>query len=124
NPPFYSEAYKSNHTQRALARSADALPFRHLIESVAKLLSPDGTFAVIIPHSEAKEFLVLASKEHLYAYRICRVKGSTSSAVKRSLIQFSFKETSLDPKSLIIETARHQYTDEYIQLTEDFYLKM
>jgi tRNA1Val (adenine37-N6)-methyltransferase len=25
---------------------------------------------------------------------------------------------------LVIETARHQYTPEYIELTKDFYLKM
>jgi tRNA1Val (adenine37-N6)-methyltransferase len=25
---------------------------------------------------------------------------------------------------LVIETARHQYTSEYIELTKDFYLKM
>jgi hypothetical protein len=25
---------------------------------------------------------------------------------------------------LVIETARHQYTEEYIELTKEFYLKM
>ncbi|MES2852077.1 MAG: tRNA (adenine-N(6)-)-methyltransferase, partial [Bacteroidota bacterium] len=30
----------------------------------------------------------------------------------------------ITPGELIIETSRHQYTPEYIELTKDFYLKM
>ncbi|HUH29061.1 tRNA1(Val) (adenine(37)-N6)-methyltransferase [Gelidibacter sp.] len=124
NPPFYLNTYKSDNEQRDLARFMDAMPFRQLIESASKLLSPQGTFAVVIPFSEEKEFIVLASKEHLFPNRILRVKGSLQSEIKRSLLQFSFQETKVNPKELIIETSRHQYTDDYISLTKDFYLKM
>ncbi len=124
NPPFHSDTYKSDNEQRAMARFVDAMPFRHLIESVAKLLSEKGTFSVVIPFSEEKDFIVLASKENLFPKRILRVKGTPKSDIKRSLIEFSFQETTVDPKELIIETARHQYTDDYIKLTQDFYLKM
>ncbi|RXJ52137.1 tRNA1(Val) (adenine(37)-N6)-methyltransferase [Gelidibacter gilvus] len=124
NPPFYLNTYKSDNEQRDLARFMDAMPFRQLIEGVSKLLSPQGTFSVVIPFSEEKEFIVLASKEHLFPNRILRVKGSPPSEIKRSLLQFSFQETIVNPKELIIETSRHQYTDDYIALTKDFYLKM
>lgn len=124
NPPFYTDTYKSDNQQRDLARFVDAMPFRHLIESASKLLSKQGTFTVIIPFSEEKEFIVLASKEHLYPNRILRVKGAPQSEIKRSLIEFSFQETRVSPKELIIETTRHNYTDDYIALTKDFYLKM
>ena len=49
NPPFYLNTYKSNNEQRDLARFVDAMPFRQLIESVSKLLSPHGSFSVVIP---------------------------------------------------------------------------
>lgn len=124
NPPFYTDTYKSDNEQRDMARFADAMPFRQLIESVSKLLSERGLFSVIIPFSEEKDFIVLASKEHLYPQRILRVKGTPDSEIKRSLIEFSFEESTVHPKELIIETARHQYTEDYITLTEDFYLKM
>ncbi|MEO5787771.1 MAG: tRNA1(Val) (adenine(37)-N6)-methyltransferase [Gelidibacter sp.] len=124
NPPFYIDTYKSNSKQRDLARFTDAMPFRQLIESVSKLLSENGRFSVIVPISEEKEIIVLASKEHLFPNRILRVKGAPHTEIKRSLIEFSFQETSIIPKELIIETARHQYTDDYIELTKDFYLKM
>ena len=45
NPPFYSEDYKSQKTQRDLARFQDAMPFEHLLESVSKLLSENGIFS-------------------------------------------------------------------------------
>ncbi|MEZ4801169.1 MAG: methyltransferase [Gelidibacter sp.] len=124
NPPFYSDTYKSENKQRDLARYVDAMPFRHLIESVSKLLSKDGLFSVIIPFSEEKGFIVLASKEHLFPNRILRVKGSPSSEFKRSLIEFSFTETGAQIEELTIEMSRHLYTEDYIKLTKDFYLKM
>ncbi|TDU43123.1 tRNA1Val (adenine37-N6)-methyltransferase [Gelidibacter sediminis] len=124
NPPFYTDTYKSDNEQRDMARFADAMPFRQLIESVSKLLSEKGLFSVIIPFSEEKDFIVLASKEHLYPQRILRVKGTPDSEIKRSLIEFSFDETVVQPQELIIETSRHQYTAHYIALTKDFYLKM
>ena len=39
NPPFYSENYKTDNTQRDLARFTDALPFEHLLYGTAKLLA-------------------------------------------------------------------------------------
>lgn len=124
NPPFYSESYKSDNEQRDLARFADAMPFRHLIESVSKLLSKNGVFSLILPFSEEKDFIVLATKEHLFPKRLLRVKGSPSSDIKRSLMEFTFQENDVEIEELIIETSRHQYTDDYIHLTKDFYLKM
>ncbi|MEZ4793419.1 MAG: methyltransferase [Gelidibacter sp.] len=124
NPPFYSSTYKSDNEQRDLARFTDAMPFRHLIESVSKLLSKNGRFSVVIPLSEEKDFIVLASKEYLFPNRILRVKGSPTSDIKRSLIEFSFEETTAKLEELTIETSRHQYTEDYIKLTKDFYLKM
>lgn len=125
NPPFYAEDYKSNSEQRDLARFQDAMPFEELIEAAALLLSENGIFSVIIPHKEEENFLALANEFELYPIKITRVKGTPTSEIKRSLLAFSRNETpdfSID--ELIIETARHQYTAEYIELTKDFYLKM
>lgn len=124
NPPFYSDTFKTDNSQRDLARFVDAMPFRELIESVAKLLSENGTFSVILPISEEKDFIVLASKEYLYPNHITRVKGTPESEIKRSMLQFSRKESEIAPEELVIETSRHVYTDAYINLTQEFYLKM
>ncbi|NRD21880.1 methyltransferase [Winogradskyella litoriviva] len=124
NPPFYSEDYKTENESRDLARFNDAMPFEHLVFAVANLLSSNGIFSIIIPNKEEEKFIDLASKYKLFSNRILRVKGNPKSEIKRSLIEFSFTKNETHTSELIIETARHQYTDDYIQLTKDFYLKM
>ncbi|WP_299225522.1 methyltransferase [uncultured Psychroserpens sp.] len=124
NPPFYPESYKTKNNQRDLARFQDAMPFQQLLESVASLLSEYGLFSVVIPISEEEKIKGIASKLSLYPKRITHVRGKISSEIKRSLIEFSFIKTNTKISELIIETARHQYTEDYINLTKDFYLKM
>ncbi|MDP3681731.1 MAG: methyltransferase [Flavobacterium sp.] len=125
NPPFYTDDYKSENEQRDLARFADAMPFEDLIEAAALLLSENGVFSVIIPFKEEENFLALAAAYELYPLKITRVKGTPTTEIKRSLLAFSRNENAIiTPGELIIETSRHQYTTEYIELTKDFYLKM
>lgn len=124
NPPFYSEDFKTEDTQRDMARFSDAMPFDHLIDSVSKLLIEDGTFCTIIPFKEETHFIDLASKVGLHANTICRVRGNAKTELKRSLIEMSFRESAIKTSELIIEQARHEYTEDYKNLTKDFYLKM
>ncbi|MFV8368585.1 tRNA1(Val) (adenine(37)-N6)-methyltransferase [Flavobacterium sp. LB2R40] len=125
NPPFYTDDYKSENEHRDLARFADAMPFEDLIEAAALLLSENGIFSVIIPFKEEENFLAIAAAFELYPLKITRVKGTPATEIKRSLLAFSRNEnTSITIDELIIETSRHQYTPEYIEMTKDFYLKM
>lgn len=124
NPPFYSADYSSGDAKRDRARFAEALPFEELLEGVSLLLSKSGKFSVVIPHAEEEKFLSLAAGFKLFPQRITRVKGTPDSPVKRSLLELSFLESRPLEDELIIETDRHQYTPEYIELVKDFYLKM
>lgn len=125
NPPFYTENYKTSDEQRDLARFEDALPFEHLLIGSVKLLSEHGKLAMIIPFKEEEELLAMADQVGLYPERITRVKGNPEKEIKRSLLLLSkIKSTEIISNTLVIETARHQYTQEYIDLTKDFYLNM
>ena len=125
NPPFYAEDYKTNNDQRDLARFQDALPFEDLIEAADLLLSENGILAVIIPFKEEDRFLAIAKEFELYPTRITRVKGTSTAEIKRSLLALSRNKTTLfSIDELTIEIGRHEYTQEYIALTQDFYLKM
>lgn len=124
NPPYYSEDYKTDNKSRDLARFQDAMPFEHLIEGTSQLLSENGLFSVVIPFKEEDLFISLAAKYNLLPKRILHVRGNPTSELKRSLIEFSFGESNIATEELIIETERHQYTQDYINLTKDFYWKM
>lgn len=124
NPPFYSEDYTSGNSTRDMARFTQALPFEHLLESVSVLLSENGTFSTVIPKKEEKRFIQLALAKKLFLNRICRVRGTETSEEKRSLLEFSFSETTIEIENLTIEISRHNYTEAYKNLVRDFYLKM
>ena len=124
NPPFYTDDYKSDNLERNKARFTKSLSFEELIDSVNKLLAKDGVFSVIIPFKEEKNFIKLAKEYKLYPNRICNIKGNSTSKIKRSLIEFTFKKREIKKSLLTIETSRHHYTKEYTSLVKDFYLKM
>lgn len=125
NPPFYNEDYKTENSQRDLARFQDAMPFEDLIEAADLLLSENGIFSVIIPYKEEERFINLCSYVELFPVKITRIKGSLATPVVRSLLAFKRYELPvMTTDELVIETSRHVYTREYIDLTKDFYLKM
>ena len=124
NPPFYTEDYKPENKQRDLARFEDALPFEELVEAADLLLSEKGIFAVIVPYKEQENFITICNDFDLFPFKITNVKGTSTSETKRSLMAFYRIKTELQIDELIIETSRHNYTSDYIELTKDFYLKM
>lgn len=124
NPPFYNDNFESKNQARNIARFTSSLSFNNLLISVSELLDNNGFFSTIIPFKEELGFIELASRVDLFPSRICRVKGSPNSNIKRSLLEFSFRESVIEFSELTIEIERHQYTDDYIKLVQDFYLKM
>lgn len=124
NPPFYTDNVKNNNRARNKARSTSFLSFVELISGVSKILSNQGEFTTIIPFKEEAKFIEISKQNNLFLNKICRVKGNNNSDIKRSLLTFSFYKKKIDENNLIIETSRHLYTDEYINLTKNFYIKM
>lgn len=124
NPPFYPEDYKTLNKQRNLARFQEALPFEHLLHGASHLLAKKGVFCVVIPYVKEAHFILLAASVKLFPNKILHIKGTPVSEIKRSCIEFSFNESQTIINELVIEIERHIYTEDYIALTKDFYLKM
>lgn len=147
NPPYFpytlndeskgllrqrSQRDGASQKAREQARLDDTMPFELLVGAVAKLLSAQGTFNVIIPFDREDDFTLLCSRAQLFPTRITRVQGSPTATVKRSLMEFRFfdseerfresENTSIT--NLMIEESRHTYTQDYRTLVKDFYLKM
>ncbi len=124
NPPFFSESVTSGNSSRDHARQNSALPFEQLFEGLERILAKNGIFSLIIPISEERKVLELASQMGLFPFEILRIKGKPNVPFKRCILQFSYTETPVSEKELIIELERHQFTQEYIKLTKDFHLKL
>ena len=88
-------------------------------------MSNKGKIALILPYEFMEEAIEIANKESLNLQRITEVKSLPHKLPKRVLLEFTNK-TILDTikHSLIIEIARHQYSNEFILLLRDFYLTL
>jgi len=125
NPPFFEVSENLSTKGRSTARSQTDLNFENLVLGVNQLLHQEGTFSVIVPYVASEGFMKIAAKFDLYPNQILNVRGHSSSPLKRSLINFRRnKEETIIQNELIIELERHRYTQDYIDLVKDFYLKM
>jgi len=122
NPPFFPQ--NKSKQSRDIARHTNTLSFEELIGNAAELLAEKGIFSVVIPKNSEEYFCKIAAVHNLYCNRVCYIKGNETSQVKRVMMEFSFIKTAVLTEHLTIETSRHNYTDKYIQLCKDFYLKM
>ncbi len=124
NPPYFIESQKAPNKARTAARHTDTLPHTTLAKRVSELLADDGIFSVILPYIESNMFIVEAVNYGLYCVKRMDVRGVATKGVKRVMLQFSKEKGALTSDELIIENSvRGSYTQKYIDLTKDFYLK-
>lgn len=124
NPPFFQNSLASPNYARTTARHTSSLSYADLVVGVSKLLAEDGLFSVILPVVESGIFIQLAVEQGFILSRRTLVCPTVGSEPKRVLMEFSRTICELiEDKFAIESTTRHNYTDQYIGLTQDFYLK-
>lgn len=129
NPPFFRDSLKNPDLQRAKARHNDSLPYNILInQTIDNLLKDNGILCIIIPYSEEKAILQIAT-EHQVTH-ICHIRTYPGKDFKRSIIAISHKDLkhltdssfNIQYSELTLETIDHQRSEEYINLTKEYYL--
>ena len=123
NPPYFVASSKSPEEARTLARHAEMLPYNELLEGVLKLLDSSGKFCVVFPSKEGELFRDLAQEKKLFLTKLTRVHTRTDKSEKRLLMQFELKRKTFSENHITIEQDNdHNYTEEYQQLTKEYYL--
>lgn len=124
NPPYFVNSLGCSAQSRNTARHNDSLTYEKLFEGVAGLLENKGIFTIVIPTDMTDKVKLIAAMQNLYAFRQLYIMTKPGGDSKRTLICFSFAEQECIVEDLLIEISRHQYSQEYIALTRDFYLRM
>ena len=122
NPPFFENAYKAQELARTVARHSDSLPQVDILQ-VAQLLSQDGRLAVIYPPETANIFQEKAEAFGFFCNRKLCVKTTLVSQTKRILMELSKTKSQYQKNTITLQADIHVYTDEFIALIKDFYLK-
>ena len=124
NPPYFIDSLKCPDDQRNTARHTDTLDAKRLLNSVSRLLSDDGHFSIILPAEQTDMLIQTACEQELYPSRQTTIITRPGLPPKRVLIEFQKTKKAFQTDELVIELERHVYSEGYIALTKEFYLKM
>ncbi len=124
NPPFFTDSLKCPDARRSVARHADTLPYSDLFGSVARLLTEDGVFSVVIPTEAEKNFCAEASIYGMLEIKRCVVKTVPRKSPKRMLLSFARRRVGeCVPENVCLFDDDGNKSEWYRSLTEDFYIK-
>jgi len=124
NPPFFTNSLKAPDKARNLARHNDSLSVKDLLEYTSELLAEKGKAAFIVPADAYEKWKNEAAKHHLFPKHLTWVKSSPTRVPHRAMVLFSRKKQNAIPEDEIcIYASEKIHSQEYLEITRDFYLK-
>jgi tRNA1Val (adenine37-N6)-methyltransferase len=124
NPPYFADSLKSPDPRRTAARHNDSLTSDEILKGAVRLMKEDGKLQLIMPYAEGNIFIAEAQGYGLYCNNVIKIKPLPSAEIRRLILTFSRQRLKTSEKFLTIEHGkRHEFTEEYINLTKEFYLK-
>ena len=124
NPPYFNNSQRPPNEQRHQARHTITLSYEELIGATLRLLQDDGKLNVILPYTEGLQFIELAMQSDLYCTRQHSFRTRAEKPIERWLLEFSKCEGTNETGEILLYKSGEEWSDEYVRLTEDFYLKL
>jgi tRNA1Val (adenine37-N6)-methyltransferase len=124
NPPYYRNAKNMGieNERRALARHDKDLPFEDLCIEAYNLMKEEALFWLILPQKEGLEFIQIAKQYNLHLHQLIHVKPKPEKEVNRLILAFGKSNKTYLESTFTIYQSNGIATDEYVELTKDFYL--
>lgn len=124
NPPYFTDSLKSPDPRKSSSRHNDSLNPDEILDGVSRLMEDDGRLQLIMPYVGGNIFIAEAQKYGFYCNNILKIKPLPTAEIRRLILTFSRLRLKTTERFLTIENGRrHEFTEEYIYLTKDFYLK-
>jgi tRNA1Val (adenine37-N6)-methyltransferase len=123
NPPYFINSLKSPDDRKSVARHNDSLTSRDILEGALRLMNESGKLQLILPYVEGNIFIAEAAGYGLYCNNVIKIRPLPSSDIRRLILTFSRTRKEPVEKFLTIEHGRHEFTEEYKNLTKEFYLR-
>jgi tRNA1Val (adenine37-N6)-methyltransferase len=130
NPPYFVQNSKTNQqnslntqSQRVQARQVASLEHLELLKYVNTHLTEKGLFYCILPVQVSTAFIEQAAKQNLFLAHQMQVKSTKDGKMTRQLMKFSRYSTQTQYDELVIYSAPKQYSANYIELCQAYYLQ-
>ncbi len=124
NPPYFEHGQILPDAARQLARLTGELDHATLLESAARLLTPFGKLALVLPVGQGEEVVSLAIGKGWYLQRRCLVETKRGKIPNLVLLLLSRKPAETEEEQLCLREADNRYSPEFIALADAFYLRM
>jgi tRNA1Val (adenine37-N6)-methyltransferase len=124
NPPYFIDSLKNPDPVKSHTRHNGTLSHPDILEAANRLLDENGILKLILPFDEGNIFIAEATGYGFFCNNIIKIRPTPSSEIRRLILGFGRKKGKPAEHFLIIEKGkRHDFTDDYVSLTKDFYLK-
>lgn len=121
NPPYFEENVFPEELKRRTARHDETLSLKILIEKGKRLLHPEGKIALVYPFSKLNDVVAEASFAHLNIVEQLDIVTVERKKPTLTLCMLG-NSAPMNSEVLTLRNKNGNFTDEYLQLTNDFYL--
>ena len=124
NPPYFQNGMMAHDNARRLARHNNSLPLADLFAISARLLTPNGRIAVILPSDVASDAKFAAGIASFEPIRECLFSANTSKPPKRILMEFAKDSLGVSKcERISIKDTSGLTSIRYKQLVSPFYIQ-
>lgn len=124
NPPYFADDYKTDNHQKNIAKHSTALTYKQLIPHLSQhLLSPTGKVFLVVPHFNVQLLISLAAAEGLFLTRLLEVTAVAGKNPYLALVQLENEQKAHAIERITIQDEAGNFTEQYKELTKEFYLK-
>ena len=124
NPPFFNRYSKCDEERKSRARHNDmSLSYASLCTVAARLLKPDGRFALVLPLNVTNEFMDAASRVGFSLQKRLTIIPIEEKDPNRVNLELGFgKCDSVSEESFVIRDRDNGFTPQYKAFLKDYYL--
>lgn len=122
NPPFYPHTLPANGVQRQMAREQQTLSYQELAQIFSNQLKLTGSAWSILPITYETHWQDALSQAKLHVFSKTLIIPVDNKAANRIVVGAAKEIRPLITNNLTIRATDGQYTEDYLELTKDFYL--
>lgn len=123
NPPFFASPGCMADSSRKIARQATEDDRRQLLWKLVQLLDGAARLCLILPFKQTDAAIRMIETEGLHLWTRTDVRPTPESKPKRTLLELGSSVSNQVHDELIVEIARHQFSEQYAALTRHFHLR-